>query len=189
MWAANNGRAAIDAFNDALLEAARQRCPTAGPSWCPSPSPSPAGSAATPTAATDIGWWDTVRYRLISKRMQFDRILRDLPDVPAARVVRELVQGARAAVERQLAGAPLLGTKPSLETVHRFALALIIERERAQTDAGPCWRARRPIGAAASDADRRAIAVLRSGVAAHGLSNALPHFGSTPARSTTRSAA
>ena len=175
--AANNGRAAIDTFNGALLEAARHRWPDRWTELVPKPLAIASWVGCDTDGRTDIGWWDTVRYRLISKRMQFDRILRDLPDVPAARVVRELVQGARAAVERQLAGAPLLGTKPSLETVHRFALALIIERERAQTDAGPLLAGlAAAIGAASSDADRRAIAVLRSGVAAHGLSNALPHF-------------
>ncbi|WP_163277911.1 hypothetical protein, partial [Klebsiella aerogenes] len=64
-----------------------------------------------------------------------------------------------------------------LEAVHRFALALIIERERAQTDAGALLAGlAAALTAAESEADKRAIAVLRAGVATHGLSNALPHF-------------
>ncbi|PXW64093.1 phosphoenolpyruvate carboxylase [Methylobacterium sp. B4] len=175
--AANHGRAAIDGLNAAILDAARARWPDRWTELVPKPLAIASWVGCDTDGRTDIGWWDTMRYRLISKRMQFDRLLRDLPDIPATRVVRELTAGALAAVERQLAGAPLLGTKPSLEAVHRFALALIIERDRAQTDAGPILAGlAAAIGAAETDADRRAIAVLRSGVAAHGLSNALPHF-------------
>ncbi|WP_232631755.1 phosphoenolpyruvate carboxylase [Methylobacterium sp. Leaf118] len=175
--AANHGRAAIDTFNAGLLDAARARWPERWTELVPKPLAIASWVGCDTDGRTDIGWWDTVRYRLISKRMQFDRLLRGLPEVPSARVVRDLVEGARAAVERQLAGAPLLGAKPSLEAVHRFALALIIERERAQTDAGPLLAGlAAAIGATESDADRRALAVLRAGVAAHGLSNALPHF-------------
>lgn len=175
--AANHGRAAIDGLNAAILDAARARWPDRWTELVPKPLAIASWVGCDTDGRTDIGWWDTMRYRLISKRMQFDRLLRDLPDIPATRVVRELTAGALAAVERQLAGAPLLGTKPSLEAVHRFALALIIERDRAQTDAGPILAGlAAAIGAAETDAERRAIAVLRSGVAAHGLSNALPHF-------------
>ncbi|MFF8800165.1 MULTISPECIES: phosphoenolpyruvate carboxylase [unclassified Methylobacterium] len=175
--AANHGRAAIDGLNAAILDAARARWPDRWTELVPKPLAIASWVGCDTDGRTDIGWWDTMRYRLISKRMQFDRLLRDLPDIPATRVVRELTAGALAAVERQLAGAPLLGTKPSLEAVHRFALALIIERDRAQTDAGPILAGlAAAIGAAETDEERRAIAVLRSGVAAHGLSNALPHF-------------
>ncbi|TXN20545.1 MULTISPECIES: phosphoenolpyruvate carboxylase [Methylobacterium] len=175
--AANHGRSALDVFNGALLDAARERWPDRWTEIVPKPFAIASWVGCDTDGRTDIGWWDTLRYRLISKRMQFERILRDLPDVPAARVVRELTAGALDSVKRQLAGAPLLGTKPSLEAVHRFALALIIERERAQVDSGPMLAGMAAaIGAAESDADKRAIAVLRSGIAAHGLSNALPHF-------------
>ena len=109
--------------------------------------------------------------------MQLSRILRDLPDIAATRDLRRLADGALQAVDRQLAGAPRLGDKPSLETVHRFALTIIIERERAQTDAGSIRTGLdAAIRDAAAETDKRAIAILRSGVAAHGLSNALPHF-------------
>jgi len=175
--AANNGRAALDLFNGALLDAARERWPDRWTELVPKPFAIASWVGCDTDGRTDIGWWDTLRYRLISKRMQLDRVMRDLPDVPATRAVRDLAAGALAAVNRQLAGAPLLGTKPSLESVHRFALALIIERERAQTDSGPILAGlAAALGAAETDADRRAIAVLRSGIAAHGLSNALPHF-------------
>lgn len=175
--AANHGRAALDAFNVALLDAARERWPDRWTELVPRPFAIASWVGCDTDGRTDIGWWDTVRYRLESKRMQLDRVMRQLPDLPATKVVRDLTGAALAAVNRQLAVAPRLGTKPSLEAVHRFALALIIERERAQTDAGAILAGLAgAIGAVESDADRRTIAILRSGIATHGLSNALPHF-------------
>jgi phosphoenolpyruvate carboxylase len=175
--AANNARAALDGFTGALLDAARARWPERWTELTPRPFAVASWVGCDTDGRTDIGWWDTLRYRLISKRMQFDRVMREAPDIPACREVRGLVEGARAAVERQLAVAPRLGEKPSLEAVHRFALALIIERDRAQTDAGALVAGLTDaLAAAGDDADRRAIAVLRSGVSTHGLSNALPHF-------------
>ncbi|SFM19077.1 phosphoenolpyruvate carboxylase [Methylobacterium pseudosasicola] len=174
--AANNGRLALDAFNGALLDAARARWPDRWTELTPRPFAIASWVGCDTDGRTDIGWWDTLRYRLISKRMQFDRVMRDLPDSSACREVRGLAEGALAAVNRQLAVAPRLGDKPSLESVHRFALALIIERERAQTDAGALVAGLTAALEAADEVDRRAIAILRSGVATHGLSNALPHF-------------
>jgi phosphoenolpyruvate carboxylase len=175
--AANHGRAALDAFNGALLDAARARWPDRWTELVPKPFAIASWVGCDTDGRTDIGWWDTLRYRIESKRMQLDRLMRTLPDIPATRVVRDLAGGALAAVNRQLAVAPRLGTKPSLEAVHRFALALIIERERAQTDAGAILGGLAgALAAAEGDADRHAIAVLRAGISAHGLSNALPHF-------------
>ncbi|SEM81919.1 Phosphoenolpyruvate carboxylase, type 1 [Methylobacterium sp. UNC300MFChir4.1] len=175
--AANNGRLALDAFNGALLDAARARWPDRWTELTPRPFAIASWVGCDTDGRTDIGWWDTLRYRLISKRMQFDRVMRDLPEIPACREVWALAENALAAVNRQLTVAPRLGDQPSLEAVHRFALALIIERERAQTDAGALVAALTKALEAADDAaDQRRIAVLRAGVATHGLSNALPHF-------------
>lgn len=175
--AANHGRSALDAFNDALLDAARQRWPDRWTELVPKPFAIASWVGCDTDGRTDIGWWDTLRYRIESKRMQLDRVMRHLPQVPATQVVRDLTAGALAAVNRQLAVAPRLGTKPSLESVHRFALALIIERERAQTDATAILAGLAgAMGGVTTDEERRAIAILRSGIATHGLSNALPHF-------------
>ena len=175
--AANHGREALDGFNGALLDAARARWPDRWTELVPKPFAIASWVGCDTDGRTDIGWWDTLRYRLESKRMQFDRVMRRLPAIPATQVVRGLAQEALAAVNRQLAVAPRLGDKPSLEAVHRFALALIIERERAQTDSGGLLAGLAgAIGAAEAEADKRAIAVLRAGIATHGLSNALPHF-------------
>ena len=175
--AANNARLALDGFNGALIDAARVRWPERWTELDPRPFAVASWVGCDTDGRTDIGWWDTLRYRLISKRMQFDRVLRDLPEIPACRAARTLAEVARAAVERQLAVAPHLDDEPSLEVIHRFALALIIEREHALTDAAPLVAAlTEGIAAAEDEADRRALMVLRAGVATHGLSNALPHF-------------
>jgi len=175
--AANNARLALDAFNGALLDAARDRWPDRWTEIRPRPFAVASWVGCDTDGRTDIGWWDTVRYRLISKRMQFDRVMRNLPDIPSAREARGLAEGALSAVNRQLAVAPRLGDKPSLEAVHRFALALIIERDRAQTDAAPLVAAlTAALDGADGEAESRAIAILRAGVETHGLSNALPHF-------------
>ena len=175
--AANNGRLALDAFNGALLDAARARWPERWAELTPRPFAIASWVGCDTDGRTDIGWWDTLRYRLISKRMQFDRVMRELPGTAGCRTVRALAEDALAAVNRQLAVAPRLGEKPSLESVHRFALALIIERERAQTDAGALVAGLTAALETADDADdKRRIAILRAGVATHGLSNALPHF-------------
>jgi phosphoenolpyruvate carboxylase len=175
--AANHGRTALDGFNAALLDAARARWPDRWTELVPKPFAIASWVGCDTDGRTDIGWWDTLRYRLESKRMQLDRVMRQLPQVPATQVVRDLTGSALAAVNRQLAVAPRLGTKPSLEAVHRFALALIIERERAQTDSSAILAGlAAALGGVGSDADRRSIALLRAGIATHGLSNALPHF-------------
>ena len=175
--AANHGRTALDAFNAALLDAARARWPDRWTELVPKPFAIASWVGCDTDGRTDIGWWDTLRYRLESKRMQLDRVMRHLPQLPATKVVRDLTGNALAAVNRQLAVAPRLGTKPSLEAVHRFALALIIERERAQTDSSAILAGLAgAVGGVESEADKRSIALLRSGIATHGLSNALPHF-------------
>ncbi|MEG9527943.1 MAG: phosphoenolpyruvate carboxylase, partial [Hyphomicrobiales bacterium] len=115
--AANNGRLALDAFNGAALDAARARWPDRWTELTPRPFAIASWVGCDTDGRTDIGWWDTLRYRLISKRMQFDRVMRELPEIGACREVRALAEGALAAVNRQLAVAPRLGDKPSLEAV------------------------------------------------------------------------
>ncbi|MGY2049886.1 phosphoenolpyruvate carboxylase [Methylobacterium sp. JK268] len=176
-FSVQHGRAALDGLNEALLRAAMTRWPEEWHGLVPQPVVIASWVGCDTDGRTDIGWWDTLRYRLESKRTQMERVLAQLPDDPAAAVVRRLAEEARDAVSRQLAVAPKLGDDPSLEVVHRFALALIIERERAQTEAGPLIAALdRAVAAAADDEARLKLCVLRAGCAAHGLQNGLPHF-------------
>ncbi|ACL59371.1 phosphoenolpyruvate carboxylase [Methylobacterium nodulans ORS 2060] len=176
-FSVQHGRAALDGLNEALLRAARERWPDRWLELVPQPVVIASWVGCDTDGRTDIGWWDTLRYRLESKRTQIERVLAQLPDDPAAVPVRRLAEAARDAVSRQLAVAPKLGDDPSLEAVHRFALALIIERDRAQTEAGPLIAALdAAIAGAADDESRLKLCVLRAGCAAHGLQNGLPHF-------------
>ncbi|TXM80151.1 phosphoenolpyruvate carboxylase, partial [Methylobacterium sp. WL116] len=101
--AANHGREAVDAFNGALLDAAQRRWPDRWTELVPKPFAIASWVGCDTDGRTDIGWWDTLRYRLESKRMQLDRVMRHLPAIPAAKVVRTLAEQALAAVNRQLA--------------------------------------------------------------------------------------
>lgn len=168
---------AIDAFNKALFEAARERWPERWTGFAARPITLASWVGCDTDGRTDIGWWDTLRYRLESKRGQFSRILEKLPAVDAACEVKELVSNALAAVEEQLAKAPPLGGKPSLEELRDFSLLLVNERDRAICEAGPLIAAlERAIKAAADDETRLQLCLINAGCVAHGASLALPHF-------------
>ncbi|TXN19132.1 phosphoenolpyruvate carboxylase, partial [Methylobacterium sp. WL93] len=92
--AANHGREAVDAFNGALLDAAQRRWPDRWTELVPKPFAIASWVGCDTDGRTDIGWWDTLRYRLESKRMQLDRVMRHLPAIPAAKVVRTLAEQA-----------------------------------------------------------------------------------------------
>ncbi|HYZ33427.1 MAG TPA: phosphoenolpyruvate carboxylase, partial [Crenalkalicoccus sp.] len=96
------GRDALDDFAGALLDAARAVWPDRWARLVPHPILLTSWVGYDTDGRTDIGWWDTLRYRLISKRMQFDRVMRDLPEIGACREIRALAEGALAAVNRQL---------------------------------------------------------------------------------------
>jgi phosphoenolpyruvate carboxylase len=175
--AARNARDAIDALAVAILRAARARFPDAWATLAPRPLVVASWVGCDTDGRTDINWWDTLRFRLTSKHMQLERVLRDLPDDPCAEAAKTLATAARGAVEAQLALAPPLGAEPDLEAVRRFAVAVVEGRETAQTDSGALVAAVSDgLGACADDAARLAMLVVRSGLLAHGLSHAHPHF-------------
>ena len=92
--AANHGRTALDGFNAALLDAARARWPDRWTELVPKPFAIASWVGCDTDGRTDIGWWDTVRYRLESKRMQLDRVMRDLPRLlPQAGLARAATLG------------------------------------------------------------------------------------------------
>ena len=76
--AANHGRTALDSFNAALLDAARARWPDRWTELVPKPFAIASWVGCDTDGRTDIGWWDTLRYRLESKRMQLDRPVHDV---------------------------------------------------------------------------------------------------------------
>lgn len=176
-FAVRQARDAIDRMNAAFFAVARARWPEDWTKLAPKPVTLASWVGCDTDGRTDIGWWDTLRYRLESKSGQFARILEKLPQAPATEAVRRLVSEALAAVERQLALAPPIGTQPSLQDLQAFALALVHERETALPEASGLIAALDAALAEASDEETRlALALIRAGCLAHGVSIALPHF-------------
>lgn len=176
-FSVRHARDAIDRLNAALLSQARARWPERWRELKPRPIILASWVGCDTDGRTDIGWWDTLRYRLESKRGQFFRMLEKLPETAATAEVRALVGAALAAVERQLALAPPISSQPKLEALQAFALALVGEREAALPEASGLLAALdRAIAAAEDEATVMALALARAGVFAHGVSIALPHF-------------
>ena len=176
-YAVRHARDAIDGLNAAFLAVARARWPEQWTGLAPKPVTLASWVGCDTDGRTDIGWWDTLRYRLESKSGQFARILEKLPRSPATEAVRQLVGEALAAVERQLALAPPIGTQPSLQALQAFALSLVQERKTALPDASRLVESLDTALADAFDEETRvALTLIRAGCLAHGVSIALPHF-------------
>lgn len=176
-FSVRHARDALDRLNAAILTAARARWPERWTELSPRPLILASWVGCDTDGRTDIGWWDTLRYRLESKRGQFVRILEKLPEVAATALVRAMVSGALAAIERQLALAPPIGTQPALAALQAFALALVHEREAALPEASGLIAALdAAVPASTDDETTMALALVRAGCAAHGVSIALPHF-------------
>lgn len=176
-YAVRHARDAIDRLNAAFFAVARERLPERWTQLAPKPVTLASWVGCDTDGRTDIGWWDTLRYRLESKSGQFARILEKLPQGLATEAVRQLVSEALAAVERQLALAPPIGTQPSLQALQAFALSLVQERETALPEATRLIEALDQALADVFDEETRvALALIRAGCLAHGVSIALPHF-------------
>lgn len=175
-YAVRHARDAIDRLNAAIFTEARQRWPGEWTALAPKPVTLASWVGCDTDGRTDIGWWDTLRYRLESKRGQFARILEKLPDVAEAETVRTLASEALAAVERQLALAPPIGTQPTLQALQAFSLSLVQEREAALPEAEGLIAALDEALANAPEEAKLDLALIRAGCVAHGVSIALPHF-------------
>lgn len=176
-FSVRNARDAIDRLNAAFLAEARARWPRRWRELRPRALLLASWVGCDTDGRTDIGWWDTLRYRLESKRGQFFRLLEKLPEAPATAEVRALVEDALAAVERQLALCPPLNSKPEIAALQAFSLALVGEREAALPEASKLVAALdKAIVLAEDEATAEALILARAGVIAHGVSIALPHF-------------
>ncbi|MGI4953630.1 MAG: phosphoenolpyruvate carboxylase [Janthinobacterium lividum] len=171
-----NGRDAIDTVCGALLDAARDAFPHAWTTLNPAPVILASWVGLDTDGRTDIGWWDSLRYRLQMKRLGLVRLLAGIEGIEAATLTARLSE-AIATVERQLALAP---AGPDPDQVEPFARALIEGRERALLSPEPLL----PLfaaaiaggdGAEAGEDDRRRLCVARAGMLSHGLSLAHAH--------------
>ncbi len=165
--AIHRGRDAIDRLTSALLQTAAQTWPDRWRSLSPKPVILATWVGYDTDGRTDIGWWDTLRLRLVMKRLQLQRV-RDQVDVPA---VTARLDEALAAVESQVAACP---TAPEPDAVAAFATALVHGRDAAFVTPEPLLRLLDEAVAAATDP--LPLLVSRAGLASHGLALAHTHM-------------
>ncbi|WP_321782057.1 phosphoenolpyruvate carboxylase [Burkholderia pyrrocinia] len=171
--AIDHARDALDRFNAALLSAARRAFPDRWLALVPRPLIVSTWVGYDTDGRTDIGWWDTLRFRLRIKRLQLARIHRQTSAVNSARKLTERVATALDVLDHQIAACP---DGADARQTSRFAQALVAHRDDALVDPVTLDALYRDAIAAAPDRDRLALAVSRAGLASHGLALAHTHF-------------
>jgi phosphoenolpyruvate carboxylase len=164
--AIDHGRDAIDTLTAALLRAAAATWSDRWRTLAPKPVILTSWVGYDTDGRTDIGWWDTLRLRLVMKRLQLERVRRQVGEGPAADRLTEALD----AVDAQVAACPT-GQDPG--AVAMFAAALIGRREAALVTTAPVLALLDAAIAAAPEP--MALAVARAGLASHGLSLAHTH--------------
>ena len=164
--AISRGRDAVDALTTALLQAAAATWPDRWRTLTPKPVIMTTWVGYDTDGRTDIGWWDTLRLRLVMKRLQLDRARRQVGNGPAA----DRLDQALAAVDAQVAACP---TGQDADQVAAFAAALVGQREAAMVTAAPVLTLLD--SAVTNAAEPVGLAVARAGLASHGLSLAHTH--------------
>ncbi|MCX8134259.1 MAG: phosphoenolpyruvate carboxylase [Roseococcus sp.] len=163
------GRDALDALAGAMLDAARAIWPDRWHGLCPAPIRLASWVGYDTDGRTDIGWWDTLRLRLVMKRLQLERLAAQVEG--AAPTLSARLAAAIAAVAAQIEAVP---ETPEPARVQALAEAMVTRAEAALTSPAPLLAAlAEAIAAAPDDAARRRLAVARAGLAGHGL--ALAH--------------
>jgi phosphoenolpyruvate carboxylase len=167
-----HGRDALDAFNRALLTEAQKAWPDRWSDLLPRPVILASWVGYDTDGRTDIGWWDTLRLRLVMKQAQLQRIAAQVARVPAGAALAKRLADATVAVQAQIAACPAAANPDQTEA---FAQALVTRRDEAVLS--PVVLA--PLfGAAMKAADaegRMDLAVARAGLFGHGMSLAHTH--------------
>ncbi len=170
--ALQRGRDALDQLCGALLDAARDRWAEGWLNLYPAPIVLASWVGLDTDGRTDIGWWDSLRFRLRMKRQGLARLQAQIAGIPTATTLDHRVGQALETVDAQIALAP---SAPTPDAVEPFARALITGRDRALLSPEPLL----PLFAAAiADAtpdDRRRLCIARAGMVGHGLSIAHAH--------------
>jgi phosphoenolpyruvate carboxylase len=172
--AITRGRDALDGLTAALLGAARGVWGDRWQALMPRPVVLSSWVGYDTDGRTDIGWWDTLRLRLVMKWRQLSRLIDQLaPLGDCAAALRTRAEEAEAAVVLQIEAAP---RTPDPAAVQAFAALLVGRREVALTDAAPLLGMFPAAMAAAPDEGTRVrLAVARAGLASHGLALAHTH--------------
>ena len=167
-----HGRDALDVLTAAILGAARAAWPNRWTEIVPVPVILTSWVGYDTDGRTDIGWWDTLRLRLVMKRQQLARLHAQVAPIAAGAAIAERIVGALEAVEAQIAAAP---ATPSPDATSVFAHALVDRRETALTTPAPLDALFRDAIAAAPDEAKLTLAVARAGLRSHGLALAHTH--------------
>jgi phosphoenolpyruvate carboxylase len=165
------GRDALDRLAEALLAAAAKAWPGRWVEIVPRPVILASWVGYDTDGRTDIHWWDTLRLRLRMKRLQLVRVQAQIETLPAD-AARTLVQAAIGAVETQIEAVP---QRADPEAVTKFAAALVGLRDTALLTTDTLDAALAEAIATAPLPDQMRLAVVRGGLAAHGLSLAHTH--------------
>ncbi len=161
------GRDAIDDLTTTLLRTAARTWPDRWRSLTPKPVILATWVGYDTDGRTDIGWWDTLRLRLVMKRLQLQRVRTQVGDGAVATRLDEAI----AAVDAQVAACP---GKPEPDAVAAFAAALVNGRDAALVTPEPVLRLLDEAIAAAPDPTT--LAVARAGLVSHGLALAHTHM-------------
>ncbi|PZW39814.1 phosphoenolpyruvate carboxylase type 1 [Humitalea rosea] len=172
--AIQNGRGALDELAGALLDAATTTWPDRWHSLNPAPVLLTSWVGYDTDGRTDIGWYDTLRFRLTMKRLQLARLRTQIAEAGAcaAPLLARLAE-AEAAVAAQIAACPPDG---EARATADFAALLVGEREVALVTPAallPLFEA--AIAAAPEAAIKRRLVVARAGLLAQGLALAHTH--------------
>jgi phosphoenolpyruvate carboxylase len=170
--AIEHGRDALDILNRALFAEARACWPDRWAELLPKPIILTSWVGYDTDGRTDIGWWDTLRMRLVMKRLQLQRACAQVEGVRGAAPLASRLSDAAMAVQGQIDACP--GSADPVQT-EIFAKALIAGRELALPSpalVAPLFKAAM---AEADDAGRMQLAVAHAGFAAHGMSLAHTH--------------
>ena len=169
------GRDAVDALTLALLTTAKGIWGDRWMALTPRPVLLTSWIGYDTDGRTDIGWWDSIRLRLVMKRLQLERVAAQLaPLGDCAQVLHGRVDQALEAVGAQLSAAP---RSPDPTAVQAFAAVLIDRRQDALVDTAPLIEQfASALANAPDEPTRMALAVARAGLGSHGLALAHTHF-------------
>jgi len=182
--AIGHARDALDRFAEALFAAART---VWRERWCtlnPMPVLVASWVGYDTDGRTDIGFAETLRFRLRMKALQLARLRGQVGQGPLG----DRIAKALAAVSDQIAACPE-GTAPEPKSVQRFAHALIDRAQEALVSLEPLLPLfAEAIAAAPDDASRIRLAVPRAGLVSHGLALAHTHvrLNATPVHNALR---
>jgi phosphoenolpyruvate carboxylase len=167
-----HARDAIDRFAEALFAAARAVWPDRWSVLAPAPVLISTWVGYDTDGRTDIGFADTLKFRLRMKALQLARLQAAVGEAGA---LAARIAAAADAVAEQIAACPE-GTTPEPEAVQRFAHALIDRAGDALPEPAPLLPLfADAIAAAPDDAARMRLAVARAGLVSHGLALAHTH--------------